>query len=457
MSSEKLVIVSGDGHAEPPAEVWKDYLESKYHEHLPTAIEDSTLFVNLLSVFSDFKTFKPEMLEVIDTDGAWESGGSLGAVGDVDRRIVEMDREGIAAEMVYWGNTSALHPFAPSFRVISQELKAAGSRLYHRWAADRFGSAVDRFYLVGDPGAGVDIDAMVAELHWTADRGFKGAFLPKFFVRTDIPDLYDEYFDPFWAACVERGMFVACHAGHGSYDREMAERLEEAQEMMKDTGAEDLLDQLNNHTKDFFHRSLEPPRALWQMMLGGVFDRFPDLRFVLTEVRGDWMPSILRHLDATFDQANGDLPSKRRPGEYWLSNCLQSLSFMHKCEVPMRNEIGINNITFGRDYPHPEGTWPNTRQWLRDAFAGVPENDLRLILGENAIHMLNLDRAELTAIAERVGLGVEDVLGPGPEIDPRMIESWDSRSGYLKPAEDADDKAIEALLDADRGLRVGAR
>jgi predicted TIM-barrel fold metal-dependent hydrolase len=451
MSNDKVIIVSGDGHAEPPKEVWKDYLEAEYHEHLPWAYEDSDNFVQLLEHISPFATH-PELIEVIDTDGALSSEGWRGAIGDVDRRIVEMDREGIAAEMVYWGDTRVLHPFAPPFRVVSQELKAAGSRIYDRWAADVFSGALDRFYLVGDPGAGVDIDAMVTQLEWTADHGFRGAFIPMMFVRNDIPPLYDSYFDPYWAACVDRGMFAVCHAGYGGEDNAFGKAIADAMAKMEADGRTDLLDQLNNRTEDFFHRSLDPTQALWQMMLGGVFDRFPDLKFLLTEVRADWIPSILAHLDGTWERAKGDLPAKRRPSEYWRSNCLQSLSFVHKCEIEMRHEIGLENIVFGRDYPHPEGTWPNTGDWLRDAFAGVPENELRLVLGENAIRILDLDRAELQAIADRIGPTVDDILAPGPEIDPRMFESWDLRAGYLKPVEHADGRAIDELLRADPGL-----
>ena len=125
--------------------------------------------------------------------------------------------------------------------------------------------------------------------------------------------------------------------------------------------------------------------------------------------------------------------------------------------MPLRHEIGIDNIVFGRDYPHPEGTWPNTKEWLRDAFAGVPENELRMVLGENAIKMLSLDAAELETIADRVGFTVGDVIGPGSEIDPRIIESWDTRSGYLKPAETAKQSSIDALLADDPGLAAAVR
>ena len=64
----------------------------------------------------------------------------------------------------------------------------------------------------------------------------------------------------------------------------------------------------------------------------------------------------------------------------------------------MRHEIGIDTIAFGRDYPHPEGTWPNTVGWIREAFEGVPEPELRKMLGENAIGRLGLDGVALDAV-----------------------------------------------------------
>ena len=133
-----------------------------------------------------------------------------------------------------------------------------------------------------------------------------------------------------------------------------------------------------------------PRRPMWQLMLGGVFDRHPGLRFVPTEIRIDWIPATLRHLDRIYEEHRRDLPAQRKPSEYWRSNCLAGASFIHKAEVEMRREIGVETISFGRDYPHPEGTWPHTREWLRDAFVGVPDDEVRLMLGENAIRVSQL-------------------------------------------------------------------
>ena len=142
---------------------------------------------------------------------------------------------------------------------------------------------------------------------------------------------------------------------------------------------------------------------MWQLMFGGVFDRHPNLKLVMSEVRADWLPAVLAHLDARYDRYRDQLPARCRPSDYWRSHCLAGASFMHKAEVEMRHDIGVEQILFGRDYPHPEGTWPNTPDWLRDAFAGVPEDELRLMLGENAYRFFDLERAPLEAIAARIG------------------------------------------------------
>jgi hypothetical protein len=68
--------------------------------------------------------------------------------------------------------------------------------------------------------------------------------------------------------------------------------------------------------------------------------------------------------------------------------------------------------------------------------------------------MLDLDRASLEQTAARIGFTVDDLLAPGPDIDPRKIESWDLRSGYLKPPEHIEGASVDALLARDPRLAV---
>jgi hypothetical protein len=238
------------------------------------------------------------------------------------------------------------------------------------------------------------------------------------------------------------------HAGYGGEQAEFMSKMESIRRKMEANGGTDLLDAILKE-EGFFSLDLKPRRAMWEMMLGGVFDRHPALHLLLAEIRADWMPETLRHLDAAYEQARDDVPARRSPSEYWHSNGLTSLSFVHKAEVEMRHEIGVETITFGRDYPHTEGTWPNTADWMSDAFAGVPDDELKLMLGENAIRFLGLDRAHLAQIAARVGPSIEQVTGRIPELSEQMLANWDTRGGYLKPPEQIDPDGIDALLQDD--------
>jgi predicted TIM-barrel fold metal-dependent hydrolase len=395
------------------------------------------------------------VLEVVDKEGAYRSGGTRG-VWDADVRLSEMDREGIAAEFVYYGDHRAMTPFADSAgRRWQPELHQAGLRAYHRWAADVFGGHKDRIFLVGAPGEGADMGAMLAELEWISEHGFVGAYVPKFVPHDATPPLFDASWEPFWSMCEERRLPLFVHAGHGVAQgiiHAAAKAIDEQMKSSSDLAAINWVERflsLVNSEGDFF-ADPRPRRALWQLMFGGVFDRHPNLKLVMTEVQADWLPATLRHLDETYLRVRGDVPAKRPPSEVWQTHCLTSLSFVHKAEVEMRHEIGLETISFGRDYPHEEGTWPNTEDWLRDAFAGVPEDELRLMLGENAVRFFGLDRSKLAEIAGRIGPTVEKISGDSPDLHPVLLAHMDGRGGYLKPAERGRRiPEIDAMLRAD--------
>jgi hypothetical protein len=66
---------------------------------------------------------------------------------------------------------------------------------------------------------------------------------------------------------------------------------------------------------------------------------------------------------------------------------------------------------WGNDLPHPEGTYPHTRHWVRERFRDVPEDEARRMLGENAAELYSVDTAELATIVERIGPTPDEVHG----------------------------------------------
>ena len=151
-----------------------------------------------------------------------------------------------------------------------------------------------------------------------------------------------------------------------------------------------------------------PARPLWFLLWSGVFHRFPGLRFGVTEGGCWWLPGLLWSWDrlllgsrgasklsqSPFKAALGDM----LPSEIVDRNCFTGLANVKRRELGQRYEIGIDNMLWGTDFPHPEGTWPNTHEWLQKTFFDIPIDespaharpgrgrDLRLRPGRPAAH-----------------------------------------------------------------------
>ena len=151
-------------------------------------------------------------------------------------------------------------------------------------------------------------------------------------------------------------------------------------------------------------------RPLWFLIWGGVFERHRDLKFAITESTTVWVPETLKLMDQRYTETHysaklGDYRShlSRKPSEYFHRNVFLGASCMPRREVEMRHEIGLENIMWGTDYPHPEGTWPVTRDQMVESFHGVPEAELAAMLGGNAARVYGFDTEKLAPLAARSG------------------------------------------------------
>ncbi len=113
-----------------------------------------------------------------------------------------------------------------------------------------------------------------------------------------------------------------------------------------------------------------------------------------------------------------------RPSEYFEKHVWLGGSLMKRYEAEMRHEIGIDKLMWGADYPHLEGAAPVHRETLRYIFGGIPEAELRPILGGNAVDLWGFDANQLQAVADRVGPSVADLATPLELADFDETFSW---------------------------------
>ena len=120
-------------------------------------------------------------------------------------------------------------------------------------------------------------------------------------------------------------------------------------------------------------------------MFSGVFERYPDLKYVVTEAAAYWAADMMWKWDQymggghTTKKMAALLKGKisKLPSDYFGENIDPGASTMSKEEIRRRHVLGCDVVMWGTDYPHPEGTWPHTQERLRGDFAAIPVEHAR--------------------------------------------------------------------------------
>jgi predicted TIM-barrel fold metal-dependent hydrolase len=175
-------------------------------------------------------------------------------------------------------------------------------------------------------------------------------------------------------------------------------------------------------------------RPFVQFVLSGVFERFPGLKFVMTEQGCSWVPPLLKRLDATLAQIrktgamgeiryDKDTVLPRSATEYFHQSCWMGVSQPAPEDAAARYEIGLDRFMWGSDYPHDEGTHPFTREHLRSLFHDTDPDELRRILSLNAAALYDFDLDALAPLAEKVGPTVDEIATPLDQLPDQPNEA----------------------------------
>ncbi len=402
-TASRYTIISADTHAGANHETYREYLASEYHE--------------------DFDAwrgkYKNPWKDLRDTDLRIRNW-------DDDRRDADQLADGIVGEVVF---PNTVPPFYPGFVLFAGPPKAdeyehrrAGIHAHNRWLVDFCArkpaqrAGIGQFFLN-------DIDDAIADITWIKEHGLRGGVL----LPTVAPDvdwvkpLYHPDYDRLWAALQDLDVPVNLHSGTGSpnYGRFPSTPMI----MITEVG---------------FYGT----RAFVHMLLSGVFERFPRLKFVMTEGSAAALPPMLAHMDQVIANVSkgaiGELkytPENALPRsatEYFQQNCWVGASFPGPKDWAAREVMAPGRFMWGSDYPHDEGTPPYSRESLRAVFHAVGEDELRDVLGGNAAKLYDFDLDALAPLAEQYGPTVEEIASPLTELPEHP------NAALLKAATDSD-------------------
>jgi predicted TIM-barrel fold metal-dependent hydrolase len=418
--SDRYLVISSDCHAGPESGHYRDYMEPEF-----------------LDAYDEARAQRDAMRQAMPRGGRdgfrerWleeTGGGGMYSVPDAHKRDALLDADGVAAEVIFpdadvmgvGGVDSS--PFGSglgSSGSSDPDQVMAGARAHNRWLADFCSDSPDRragvacVPVLHDPGKAVE------EIAWAAEHGLEGGIMIPH-TWAPFPAYNHERYDPVWAACVEYDMTVQTHSGGGLGD------------IQGGPGAIAIM-----ASESWFM----PARPMWVMLLGGVFERFPTLRLAVTEDGAWWVPDVIERADDKYLGTNHNVLKMgehafrdvltMKPSEYFARNCWVGASTPTPSEVARRERIGLDSLMWGNDFPHPEGTWPHTREWIAIRFHDVPEEQCRKIFGRNALECYpGFDAKKLQEIADRIGPSVQDVhVAPVPE-NPDVV------AGLAQKAED---------------------
>jgi predicted TIM-barrel fold metal-dependent hydrolase len=430
-TGKPYVVVSCDTHAAPDdLDHFVSYVDPAHREAVAAAGELPSTAISMFGGIDPGETDDSDPVRAVaarrlagmgvDTTAARESLDNYSSdwvlAGDAHgRRLAVLESQGIHAEVTYPGPVlvggMAAAMFAGTNRSERLELVWPALHGYNRWLAD-FCSAAPGRRAGCIPIDLHDMDEATKEIAWAREAGlFGGVMLPAMSLTSGLRGYTDDYYEPFWSACEDNSMVVNLHTGASGVP----------------TDARQLYDATHGGSLGLYEVFVFTRRPLWFMVFGGVFDRHPHLKVVISENGVQWLPSLIRDMEQFFD-VHGGAPIrsslKMRPSEYFERHVFLGGSLMKRYEAEMREEIGVDRLMWGADYPHLEGAVPVHRLVLQHVFGGLPEEDLRRILGHNAIDVWGFDADLLQGVADRVGPTVEDLATPIATDDIPPTFSW---------------------------------
>ena len=409
---KRYTLISSDAHAGADIEGYKPYLASEFHDEFDAWA-------------ATFDTVWKELdAGVVNPDDPNLHVGACSFLSpynwDSAKRLEHQNAEGVAAEVLF---PNTVPPFYPSGVVSAPgpstaeeyRYRWAGVQAHNRWLVDFCAEAPGRRGGLAQVFLG-DIDEAIAEARWAKDAGLVGVLIPSDHSQ-QLVDLYERRLDPFWAACAEIEMPVHRHT--------VSVNPPETPETGPAAPAIGVHDSLI-----FFSR------GIGHLVLGGVFERFPELKFVFTETTCGILAMQLQVLEGEFviggQMGSSVYPFFHRviesatmsPMECFHRNCYIGASLLTSMDLGLRDQLGVDRIMWGSDYPHHEGTYPHTTLGLRLNFADVPEDEVRAMTSLNAAELYGFDLDYLQTIADEIGPTVEEVATPvAPEELPAVSSS----------------------------------
>ena len=398
------LVIDADGHTMEADDLWVERMDHKrWGDWIPRKVTEDGVYESIFVggvVRSGGRELRDALAKAVGKTPKelYDLLESIRVPGgyDPNARLADMDRDGIDAAVLYPSLAMFFGPVDEIPALHDAQFVAACQRAYNEWVAEYCSADSKRLFGV----AAVPLQApelAVAEAEYAVNElGLKAVFIrPSAYLfandGTELPLNHSAY-DPFWAACQDLDVPVAVHPGV-HVDTPGACR-----KFGLVAVTENIM--LSNSARDELHggsalgqgvgNTVDMIVSIGRLLMGGVCERFPRLRFLFLESGGGWIPTQLQRMD---EQVKA-FPLEKRwlsmlPSEYFSRQCYAGFEPEEWNIAACADFLGADRILWASDYPHPE-FHPEVVKELRERIGVLGDQDQRKILGGNAIEAYRL-------------------------------------------------------------------
>jgi len=336
---------------------------------------------------------------------------------DVDERVRDMAAGGQLAGLNFpnWtGFSGQVLNLGPD-----RDVNVIMIRAYNDWHVDEWcGAHPERFIPCGMIPL-FDAEEGAKEVRRLADKGCHAITFSENPTGLGMPSIHTDAWDPIFAACADTETVLCCHVGSSSKSSSTSPDAPPPVPMNLS--------------------SVMAIYTLGDLLWADFWQRFPTLKFALTEGDVGWIPYFLQRGEHTLDRHNAwmqhEAPQGRGPTELFRDQIL--CCFINDAVgVQLLDRFNVDNLCWESDYPHSDSTWPNAPESVETLFAGVDDGLVNKITHENAMAHYKFDpfsvrpREQCTVAALRAEAGdVDTVTHVGRLADETDRAAWRKMTG----------------------------
>ena len=386
-------IISADDHVIEPAHVWQDRMPSKHKELAPKIViapqGEMTLNDGVwletpgtgdkMAAWWHFENKRYQIKQMVACPGIPPEEVTMEGVTyddiapgcyDPIARLADMDINHVEASLCF--------PNYPRFcgQLFSEaddlELGLLCVQAYNDWMIDEWcGSSGGRLI----PLCIVplwDAELAAKEIYRVAEKGCRAVAWSELPAWLGRPGLHGDFWDPFLKACEETQTVICMHIGSGT---KTVQTSPEAPTVV---------------TANLIVCNSAASMIDW--IFSGKFEQFPNLKLLYAESQIGWIPYFIERADDTWrthQWAQGEKRIPKPPSHYYKRH-VYSCFFKDTVWIDLLDRIGEDNVLFETDYPHQDGTFPNTLAIAEELFGHLEQEIIDKIARNNAINLFGL-------------------------------------------------------------------